>query len=71
MKKAGPLGAHGHVMAGPGGAASRRGTDRAERSKGERERKERPVERSGHSIAYGVVSALYAIYAPFPFPTYI
>ena len=70
MKKAGPLGAHGHVMAGQGGAASRRG---AERSKGEIERNAekgtRPVERSGHSIAYGVVSALDMCLSLFP--TYI
>ena len=50
-------GPHGHVMAGQGGAASRRGERGGEI--GERERKERPVERSGHSIACGVVSALY------------
>ena len=70
MKKAGPMAmswrAKEQQRAGEG-----RTERRAERSKGERERKERPVERSGHSIAYGVVSALYAIYAPFPFPTYI
>ena len=43
-------GPHGHVMAGQGGAASRRGAERSER---ERERrKERPVERrSGQVIA--------------------